>query len=52
MCVVSLEEVAIFEERGVFSCFLQFSKLISKMDRNPTYQSIEADRGYLQVILL
>ena len=52
MSVVGLEEVAIFEERGVFGGFLQFSKSIRKMFQNLIYQSISADLSYLQVSLL
>ena len=52
MGVVSLVEVAIFAEGGDFFGFLQFSKLICKMDQNLIYQSIAADQGYLQVTLL
>ena len=50
--VVSLEEVAIFEERGVFGGFLNFLKVICKMEQNLIYQSIAADVGFLQVTLL
>ena len=50
--VVSLEEVAIFEERVVFGGFLHFLKVICKMEQNLIYQSIAADLGFLQVTLL
>jgi hypothetical protein len=52
MSVVGLEEVAIFEERGVFGGFLQFSKSIRKLEQSLIYQSIAADQVYLQVTLL
>ena len=52
MCAISLEEMADFAGRSVFCGFLQFSKLISKIDSNPTYQSIEHDIGFLLVLLL
>ena len=49
---VSLEEVAIFEERVVFGGFLHFLKVIIEMDQSLIYQSIAADVGFLQVSLL
>ncbi len=50
--VVSLEEVAIFEERVVFGGFLHFLEVICKMEQNLIYKSIAADLGFLQVTLL
>ena len=50
--VVSLDEVVIFAERGVFFGFLQFSKSISKTNQNMIYESIAANVGFLQVTFI